>query len=311
MERARFPMQYLRVTQKAGVGSHLGSDAVDFGGKDTGVDALYAPYTGKVVRVRNDSSHETYFESLEPVEFANGTIDYMTCTFMHDEYVDVKTGQIIKQGEKIADEGGFGRGSHGKFANHSHIETSRGKDIAYQVKNAQGTYCTPNQVNVCDAFWLGPDVVVLYDGGYTWKRDDGNTINQGGDDDMKFLEVFGTKNCQCFTKADVNAVDTSYNGGTLTSGETYPIVLDTGNDGTYQWLKIYAGGATRYAAVISDRCKIVTLSAGDAVQACIRQGGASVDTEQIEALTKRAETAEATASAYLKAINAAKAELEV
>ena len=110
MERARFPMEFLRVTQGPNVGSHAGSKAMDFGGKDTGKDPIYAPFTGKFVRVRKDSSHESYLESLEPVEFANGVVDYMTLTFMHDDVLDVKTGQIVRQGEKIGDEGGFGGG---------------------------------------------------------------------------------------------------------------------------------------------------------------------------------------------------------
>lgn len=78
MERARFPMEFLRVTQGPNVGSHAGSKAMDFGGKDTGKDPIYAPFTGKFVRVRKDSSHESYLESLEPVEFANGVVDYRT-----------------------------------------------------------------------------------------------------------------------------------------------------------------------------------------------------------------------------------------
>ena len=100
MERARFPMEFLRVTQGPNVGSHAGSKAMDFGGKDTGKDPIYAPFTGKFVRVRKDSSHESYLESLEPVEFANGVVDYMTLTFMHDDVLDVRTGQIVHQGEK-------------------------------------------------------------------------------------------------------------------------------------------------------------------------------------------------------------------
>ena len=78
MERARFPMEFLRVTQGPNTGSHAGSKAMDFGGKDTGKDPTYAPFTGKFVRVRKDSSHESYLESLEPVEFANGVVDYLT-----------------------------------------------------------------------------------------------------------------------------------------------------------------------------------------------------------------------------------------
>ena len=221
MERARFPMEFLRVTQGSNTGSHAGSKAMDFGGKDTGCDAVYAPFTGRVVRVRTDSSHEIYFESLEPVEFADGTVDYMTVTLMHDNVLDVRAGQVLHQGEKIGDEGGFGSGRPGRFGAHLHLEASRGRSIAYQVRNAQGTYCTPQQVDVWAALWLGMDVQMLDGGGCPWKRD----IKE--DSDMKFLKVTSGK-CEVFTAPDVNAVDKHYNGGKLTEGVCYPVQVRGG-----------------------------------------------------------------------------------
>ncbi|MFR8462802.1 MAG: M23 family metallopeptidase [Ruthenibacterium lactatiformans] len=216
MERARFPMEFLRVTQGPNVGSHAGSKAMDFGGKDTGKDPIYAPFTGKFVRVRKDSSHESYLESLEPVEFANGVVDYMTLTFMHDDVLDVKTGQIVRQGEKIGDEGGFGGGRPNRFGAHLHIEASRGRNIAYQVQNGAGTYCTPNQVNIWDALWVGGDVQILKDGGYSWKRDVKKEEN-----DMEFLEVTSER-CEVFTEANVNSVDRTFNNGRLVKGGVLP-----------------------------------------------------------------------------------------
>ena len=140
---------------------------------------------------------------------------------------------------------------------------------------------------------------------------------------MNFYEVFGQKNCQCFTAPDVNAVDTSYNGGTLKSGSFYPVMADagTGADG-YHWYKVYAGGATRYAVLLDDRSRITALSAGDAVKAMEAQvvcadGGTAALEQKIEQLTARAATAEAKAEqaqgiadGYLARIKAAQAALE-
>ena len=140
---------------------------------------------------------------------------------------------------------------------------------------------------------------------------------------MNFYEVFGSKNCQCFTSPDVNAVDTRYNGGTLKSGSFYPVMADagTGTDG-YHWYKVYAGGATRYAVLLADRSRITALSAGDAVKAVEAQVVcAGEDTsalkQKIEQLTARAATAEAKAdqatgiaNGYLNRIKAAQAALE-
>lgn len=146
---------------------------------------------------------------------------------------------------------------------------------------------------------------------------------------MQFLEVFGSKNCQCFTTADVDAVDKSYNNGTLASGTYYPLMADcgTGADG-YRWVRVLAGGAERYAAVLDDRCRVVGLSAGDAVRAVQTQsagGDISAMAQQVKALENantgllaRASTAEAQrdqakqlAAGYLDKIRAAAAALEV
>ena len=114
---------------------------------------------------------------------------------------------------------------------------------------------------------------------------------------MKFLEVFGEKNCQCFTAPNVNAVDTGYNGGTLKSGSFYPVMADagTGADG-YHWVRVYAGGATRYAVLLADRSRITALSAGDAVKAVAAQtgaaGGDAALAQQVAQLTARAADAE-------------------
>ena len=53
-------------------------------------------------------------------------------------------------------------------------------------------------------------------------------------------------------------------------------------------------GVQRYAAVLADRCQLVTLSPGDAFAACVAQGGAGGDTSELEA---QLETANARANA--------------
>ena len=296
-------MEFLRVTQGPNTGSHAGSKAMDFGGKDTGCDVVYAPFTGRVARVRTNSSHETYFESLEPVEFADGTVDYMTVTLMHDNVLDVRTGQVLHQGEKIGDEGGFGGGRPNRFGAHLHLEVSRGRNIAYQVRNAQGTYCTPQQVDIWSALWLGTDVQVLDGAGYSWKRDTKE------DDDMKFLKVTNGK-CEVFTTTDVNAVDKSYNSGKLTEGVCYPVQAEVGSSGGYDWVRIFVTGEYRYAVVLSDRCQLVTLSPGDAFNACVAQAKPQAADPEIEkklaAETLRADTAERERDAANKKINEAK-----
>ena len=111
---------------------------------------------------------------------------------------------------------------------------------------------------------------------------------------MKFLKVTSGK-CEVFTAPDVNAVDKSYNGGKLIEGTCYPVQAEVGSSGGYSWVRIFVAGVQRYAAVLADRCQLVTLSPGDAFAACVAQGGAGGGAEelkaQVEQLTKERDTA--------------------
>ena len=111
---------------------------------------------------------------------------------------------------------------------------------------------------------------------------------------MKFLEVTSGK-CEVFTAPDVNAVDKHYNGGKLTEGVCYPVQAEVGSSGGYSWVRIFVAGVQRYAAVLADRCQLVTLSPGDAFAACVAQGGGEDTAEleaQLEAANARADEAD-------------------
>jgi hypothetical protein len=220
MQKALFPMQYLRITQdELSTYSHAGSLAMDFGGKDgASDDRIYAPADMRIVRVRTDSSHETYAETTAPVLWADGTQDYMNFTFMHDNYLNskVKVGAVLKQGAYFFDEGGFGGSRVDRFARHLHMEVGRGKSPAKQVMNSKGTYMTPGQVNIYKALWVAADCTVLSGLGHPWKRttdklldptDNGNDPVKGDTDKMYCFDV-ATKDAgklELFRTADVNA----------------------------------------------------------------------------------------------------------
>ena len=116
--------------------------------------------------------------------------------------------------------------------------------------------------------------------------------------------------------------DKAYNGGKLTEGVCYPVQAEVGSSGGYSWVRICVAGVQRYAAVLADRCQLVTLSPGGAFAACVAQGGAGGGAEelkaQVEQLTKerdtatqRAQRAEQQAGAYLQRIESAKTALGV
>lgn len=175
-QKALFFMDSMRLTQAAGVGSHKGSLATDWGGASPAtVDPTRAPFDGTVIRIRTDggNSHETYFQSDAPVQYANGVVDYLMMTIMHDDVLDVCEDQHLKRGEKLGDEGGFYRGKAYQLANHAHVEFSRGKytkATARQTANRQGVYCSPNQVAIEDALYIPADCTVLNGGGLNWRK---------------------------------------------------------------------------------------------------------------------------------------------
>lgn len=173
MQKFKFPMEYLRVTQgENSAYSHAGSLAMDFGGKDTGADRLFCPCDMVVKRTRKNANGELYLESVDKVQFADGSVDYARLLCMHDGTFNVKEGQVLKQGEYFYDEGGMGAGNKNKFATHVHIEAGKGKwKSATQSKNSKGTYVIENQAHLYDLFVVGDDVVILNDGGYSWVRE--------------------------------------------------------------------------------------------------------------------------------------------
>ena len=122
----------------------------------------------------------------------------------------------------------------------------------------------------------------------------GTAINGMEDDGMKFLKVTSGK-CEVFTAPDVNAVDKHYNGGKLTEGVCYPVQAEVGSSGGYSWVRIFVAGVQRYAVVLADRCRVVTLSPGDAFAACVGQAGGEGTAEleaQLEAANARADEAD-------------------
>ena len=172
----------------------------------------------------------------------------------------VRAGQRVQAGTALGTMGNTGY----SFGAHTHFE----------VRNAYGTPVDP-------ASYAGVRNAV---GTYADTTDK-------EDNDMKFLKVTSGK-CEVFTAPDVNAVDKHYNGGKLTEGVCYPVQAEVGSSGGYSWVRIFVAGVQRYAAVLADRCQLVTLSPGDAFTACVAQGGAGGAEElkaQLEAANARAD----------------------
>ena len=117
-QRILMPMLNVNVTQKENNAfSHSGINAIDLAGKNTGVENVRAPVDMKIVAMYryNSMGNCIIATSLKKVMFADGTLNYATFQFMHDNNIsNLFVGKKIKQWEVFYQEGttGFATGNH-------------------------------------------------------------------------------------------------------------------------------------------------------------------------------------------------------
>lgn len=159
LEFALYPSDTLCVTQGAyDTYSHQRQNALDI---TTSNGSVYAPFTGEIVRIdRGYSKYNTvWLQSSDKVVYADGTVDYMTVVFMHDNNVaDLSVGQIVTQGEYFYDAGVAG----GATGTHVHIAVNKGKYKAGSSLTGSGN------VSVEDALFLPSDINVVVSYGIDW-----------------------------------------------------------------------------------------------------------------------------------------------
>lgn len=168
MEKFMYPSIYMRITQGYGEGSHKGTFAVDDGGSDSGKDYAIAPYSGTVKKIYEQYENEVFFVSDEPVEFADGTIDYATTMFIHQNSpmkYGMAVGKHYNQGEKIYVEGGRYNGKNNVYPSHFHFEFAKGTDANWH-KNANGIYMLNNSLPPQDCCFINNSYHILNDWGY-------------------------------------------------------------------------------------------------------------------------------------------------
>ena len=171
-EKAIFPMAYMRISQGPnGSYSHKGSNAVDNGGKDNGIDDVFAPFTGTIKRVPSSSYNVVWLESNNPVQYADGTVDYMTIMMEHaNDASNLWAGKVINQGEVF-----YHEGTANTSTNHLHFECGKGRFSGtgwYQ--NSHGNWTINNSYSPTGALYLDTTrTTVLNDGGLSWVRIDG------------------------------------------------------------------------------------------------------------------------------------------
>lgn len=183
MEKAKFPMEVMGITQGYDMGTHKGTYALDIAGKDTGIDWVLAPFTGTIKCVLNDSYGIWYwFESNEKVLCANGEVTKLVAMFGHDNEIRHKVGDVIKQGELLCAEGTSGNAT----GNHCHMEIGKGEYAGTWYKNSDGVYMLYNAVKPNEYLCVPDNYVIKKDGGYDWKKE---SEVQEPQSDIKYLNL--------------------------------------------------------------------------------------------------------------------------
>ena len=168
MEKPIYPSPYMRITQGYMTGTHADSYAIDDAGSDSGIDFIVAPFTGVIRKIYTGDANEVWLESSEPVIYPDGTVDYMTMMFAHDNDVsNLFVGKVINRGERFYEEGTKGNAS----GNHVHMECGRGKFTGSGWhQNSAGYWSINNGKNPTECLWIDDSITVLNSYGYTFKR---------------------------------------------------------------------------------------------------------------------------------------------
>ena len=149
-QRILMPMLNVNVTQKEYSSfSHKGINAIDLAGKNALIESVHAPVDMKIVKMYkyNSMGNCVIATSINKVLFADGTLNYATFQFMHDNNInDLKVGQVIKQWQVFYQEGttGFATG------NHIHLAVKKGK---FEGLSTNG-WSMKNAINTQKAFVL-------------------------------------------------------------------------------------------------------------------------------------------------------------
>ena len=155
-QAAMWFMDDLNITQVPGGGySHLGTENFDVVGVNN--KNVKAPFDCEIVAIFTgyDAGNTVIIQSVAPVQYANGYVDYMSMSFAHDNNIsDCYIGKRINQGEIFYQNGNYGNVT----GVHTHALCIQGKytDHPGWIKVSSGNYTFSHGLNPQDCLYLKP-----------------------------------------------------------------------------------------------------------------------------------------------------------
>lgn len=230
MEKAMYPSKHIRITQKDHVGTHADSWAVDEAGINGNKSDLIASFTGIIRKIYQNDANEVWLESVEPVEYPDGTVDFMTIMMCHDNDVsDLFVGKIIKQGEVFYTEGTKGNAT----GNHVHFECARGKFTGTGWhKNSAGYWSINNGKKVDECLFIDDSYNPINTAGYNFKK----VVDRVGtpvarNENVEQVRVFDTTTTLRARKTPNGDILGYINPGIYN-------LLERKQDGNYEWFRV-------------------------------------------------------------------------
>ncbi len=168
MEKPIFPAKTMRITQGYNEGTHVDSYAIDNADIDYGISNIYAPFTGIIKKIYTNDANEVWLESIEPVEYPDGTIDYLTMMFAHANNIDhLFVGKKINMGEIFYKEGTKGNVTGA----HCHMECGQGKftNNGWHKNNA-GYWSINNGKKPEECLWIDDTITIKESYSYNFRK---------------------------------------------------------------------------------------------------------------------------------------------
>ena len=167
LQNILFPLEYLYVTQgEHDNGIRYVMDFIGWGENGRVYDCpMYAPCDLKVVYKGSSNTNPTIcWESLQKVNFVDGSIDYVCVSVTHDDsWNNYNIGDIITQGNIFAHTGNTGIST----GDHTHLMVGKGKFTGYYTPSGAGGMTLKNQYHIYNALGVN-DTIIVKSGGYTW-----------------------------------------------------------------------------------------------------------------------------------------------
>lgn len=163
-----FPFEYLYMSQdEGGDYSHAGTYNIDFLGWGANGRIyqcpFYAPCTLICVDIFDPSSNTRVYQSVDKVHLADGTLDYLTIYFSHDDNPVWSVGQVCPQGQLLGHTGTTGYVT----GDHTHTCCGKGQYQGFTQRQPNGWYDLTNRIHYWEATYVN-DTVIVQGFGHNW-----------------------------------------------------------------------------------------------------------------------------------------------